>query len=116
MFAFIDQGVYSLANFLLTVLYASWLPLDDFGRYVVVWTVALFIEAIQVSLIVDSLPAIASRYGRHNRARVDTPAFWVVVGYSAITSLLLVTCCPESFRGSPTPSFAKATDGRQPRS
>jgi len=90
LFAFIDQGVYSLANFLLTVLYASWLPLDDFGRYVVVWTVALFIEAIQVSLIVDSLPAIASRHGRHNRTRVDTPAFWVVMGYSAITSLLLV--------------------------
>ena len=49
LFAFIDQGVYSTTNFLLTSLYAAWLPLDDFGRYVVIWTVALFIEAIQTS-------------------------------------------------------------------
>ncbi|HXD44312.1 MAG TPA: hypothetical protein VN655_04185 [Pseudolabrys sp.] len=90
LFAFVDQGVYSLANFLLTILYASWLPLDDFGRYVVVWTVALFIEAIQVSLIVDSLPAIVSLHGRSNRARLDTAAFWVTAGYSGATSLALV--------------------------
>ena len=89
LFAFVDQGVYSLTNFLLTIFYASWLPLDEFGRYVVVWTVALFIEAIQVSLIVDSLPAIISRHGRRNRARLDTAAFWVTAGYSGITSLAL---------------------------
>jgi O-antigen/teichoic acid export membrane protein len=90
LFAFVDQGVYSLANFLLTILYASWLPLDDFGRYVVVWTVALFIEAIQVSLIVDSLPAIVSRHGRRNRGRLDAAAFWVTAGYSGGTSLALI--------------------------
>lgn len=90
LFAFVDQGVYSLANFLLTIFYASWLPLDDFGRYVVVWTVALFIEAIQVSLIVDSLPAIVSRHGRRNGARLDAAAFWVTAGYSGGTSLALI--------------------------
>lgn len=87
-FAFADQGLVSAANFLLTILYAWWLPLDDFGRYVVVWTVALFVEAIQVSLIVDSLPAIVSRYGRRN-TRIDAAAFWVVAAYSLATSLLL---------------------------
>jgi O-antigen/teichoic acid export membrane protein len=90
LFAFIDQGVYSTTNFLLTILYAAWLPLDDFGRYVVIWTVALFIEAIQTSLIVDSLPAIVSRHTRTNRARLDSPAFWVVAGYSGLTSAALV--------------------------
>ncbi|MGN6573251.1 MAG: lipopolysaccharide biosynthesis protein [Pseudolabrys sp.] len=90
LFAFIDQGAYSAANFLLTILYASWLPLDDFGRYVVIWTVALFIEAIQTSLIVDSLPAIISRHARRNRSRLDASAFWVVIGYSGITSAALV--------------------------
>jgi O-antigen/teichoic acid export membrane protein len=89
-FAFLDQGAYSLANFVLTILYASWLPLDTFGRYVVVWTASLFIETIQVALIVDSLPAIVSRHGRHNRRRLDTAAFWVVVGYSLATSVVLV--------------------------
>jgi len=89
-FAFCDQGAYSLANFVLTILYASWLPLDTFGRYVVIWTVSLFIETIEVALIVDSLPAIVSRHGRHNRRRLDTAAFWVVVGYSVATSAVLV--------------------------
>lgn len=90
LFAFGDQGIYSATNFLQTVLYASWLPLDTFGRYVVVWTVSLFIEAIQISLIVDSLPAIVSRYGRRNRGRIEIAALWVVLGYSALTSLCLV--------------------------
>ena len=93
LFAFADQGLYSVTNFVLTVLYASWLPLDTFGRYVVVWTVSLFIEAIQTSLIVDSLPAIVSRHGRrsaHHRSRVDGAAFWVVIGFGGMSSLLLV--------------------------
>lgn len=94
LFAFVDQGVYSITNFLLTIFYTWWLPLDDFGRYVVVWTVALFIEAIQVSLIVDSLPAIVSRHGRNNRARLDTASFWVTAGYSGITSLALAAAVP----------------------
>jgi len=92
-FAFVDQGAYSLTNFLLTVLYASWLPLEAFGQYVVVWTVALFIEAIEVALIVDSLPAIysrLSRLNRHGRARLDAAALWVVVGYGVFTSLCVV--------------------------
>lgn len=90
LFAFADQGLYSTTNFLLTILFASWLPLDTFGRYVVVWTVALFIEAIQVSLIVDCLPAIISRHGRRNWRRVDGAAFWVVAAYGAATSALLI--------------------------
>ena len=90
VFAFLDQGCYSAANFVLTILYASWLPLDAFGRYVLVWTGSLFIEAIQVSLIVDSLPAIASRFGRRNPARIDIAAFWVVVGYGVTTSIILL--------------------------
>lgn len=88
-FAFADQGLYSATNFFLTILYASWLPLDAFGRYVVVWTVSLFIEAIQISLVVDSLPAIVSRYGRRNRQRIDNTALWMVIGFSIATSVLI---------------------------
>jgi O-antigen/teichoic acid export membrane protein len=89
-YAFADQGLFSASNFVLTVLYATWLPIDEFGRYVVVWTAALFIEALQTSLVIDSLPAIASRYSRHNRPRIDIAAMWVVAGFSAISSVLLL--------------------------
>lgn len=89
-FAFADQGLFSASNFVLTILYATWLPIDEFGRYVVVWTAALFIEAIQTSLVIDSLPAIASRYSRLNRPRIDIAAMWVVVVFSVVSSVLLL--------------------------
>ncbi|HMJ42380.1 MAG TPA: hypothetical protein VK522_08885 [Pseudolabrys sp.] len=88
-FAFADQGLFSGSNFVLTILYATWLPIEEFGRYVVVWTVALFIEAIQTSLVIDALPAIVSRYGRRNRQRIDIAALWVVIAFSIASSLLL---------------------------
>lgn len=89
-FAFADQGLFSASNFVLTILYATWLPIDEFGRYVVVWTAALFIEAIQTSLVIDSLPAIASRYSRSNRQRIDIAAMWVVAAFSVASSLVLL--------------------------
>ncbi|MGN6463445.1 MAG: hypothetical protein ACTHLY_19895, partial [Pseudolabrys sp.] len=91
LFAFADQGFYSATNFALTILYAVWLPIDDFGRYVVIWTAALFIEAIQSSLIIDALPAIVSRYSRRNRQRLDRAAIWVVAAFSLGSSVLLAT-------------------------
>ena len=102
LFAFADQGLFSATNFVLTILYAAWLPIEDFGRYVVVWTAALFIEAIQTSLIIDALPAISSHYGRRNRRRFDSAATWVVAGFSlgssallAITAILLAERIPS---------------------
>jgi len=90
----IDQGSFSAVNFLLTIIYASSLRLDDFGSYVLVWTVSLFIEGIAVSLIVDSMPAIASRYGRHGRRRIDASALWLVLLFGGVTSLLLLVTLP----------------------
>lgn len=89
-FAFADQGLFSASNFVLTIVYAAWLPIDDFGRYVVVWTAALFIEAIQTSLVIDALPAITARYGRRNRQRIDDAAMWVAVAFSLASSLILI--------------------------
>ena len=90
LFAFLDQGLYSTTNFVLTVLYAWWLPLEDLGRYVVVWTAVFFIEAVQNSMIIDSLPAIVSHHGRRNRGRIDVAAFWVVGAFGAVSSALLL--------------------------
>ncbi len=89
-FAFADQGLFSASNFVLTIVYAAWLPIDDFGRYVIVWTAALFIEAIQTSLVIDALPAITARYGRRNRQRIDDAAMWVAVAFSLASSLILI--------------------------
>ncbi|MBN8959130.1 MAG: hypothetical protein J0H17_21620 [Rhizobiales bacterium] len=94
LFAICDQGAASTANFLQTILYAIWLPLDDFGRYVIVWSVSLLIENAQVSLIMDPMPAVVSRYGRHNRQRLDSAGGWIVTIYAALASLLILCSLP----------------------
>lgn len=43
-----------------------------------------------MSLAIGSLPAIASRYSRRNRSRIDIAAMWVVVAFSIPSSLLLL--------------------------
>ena len=92
--ALVDQGFASGANFLLTILYATWLPLDDFGRYVVVWTVAILVESFQVALILDSMPSIVSRFGQRNRQRIDAAGTWVVLIYGGVTSVLILAAIP----------------------
>ena len=92
--ALIDQGFASAANFLLTVFYATWLPLDDFGRYVIVWTVSVLVESFQVALILDSMPSIVSRFGQRNRQRIDAAGSWVVLIYGGLTSVLILAAIP----------------------
>ena len=94
LFAIIDQGFGSATNFLATILYAAWLPLDSFGNYVILWTLSLFIETVQIALMIDGLPALVSRFGRSNRQRIDTAGAWVALGYGGVTSLLLLAVVP----------------------
>src|SRR5262249_26516825 len=64
------------------------------GQYVILWTVALFIEVVQVSLIVDPLATLASRFGPTNRERIDAAAAWLTLSYSGGTSLMLLAAIP----------------------
>ncbi|MDB5599794.1 MAG: hypothetical protein JWN71_1838 [Xanthobacteraceae bacterium] len=101
LLAIVDQGAASTANFALTIFYAVYLPLDSFGRYVIVWSISLLIENAQVSLILDSMPAIVSRYGRHSRQRLDVAGTWVVMLYGGISSLLILAIVPIAELWSP---------------
>lgn len=100
-YAVLDQGFASSANFLLTILCIVWLPLDAFGRYVIVWSLSLLIETGQTSLILDAMPAIVARYGQRNRKRLDVAGLWVVLLYGALTSLLLLASVPGFMRWAP---------------
>jgi O-antigen/teichoic acid export membrane protein len=93
-FAVLDQGFASTANFLLTILCVVWLPLDAFGRYVIVWSISLLVEIAQISLVLDTMPAIVARYGQRNRRRLDVAGLWVVLIYGALTSVLIVASVP----------------------
>jgi O-antigen/teichoic acid export membrane protein len=94
LLAIVDQGAASTANFVLTILAAVWMPLDDFGRYVLIWSASVLIESAQVALITDSMPAIVSRYGRTNRHRLNVAGMWIVLAYSGVTSALILAAVP----------------------
>lgn len=101
LLAIVDQGAASTANFALTILYAVYLPLDSFGRYVIVWSISLLIENAQVSLILDSMPAIVSRHGQRSRQRIDVAGTWVVMLYGGVSSLLILAIVPLAELWSP---------------
>jgi O-antigen/teichoic acid export membrane protein len=90
LLALVDQGTASAANFLLTILCVIWLPLDQFGRYVIVMSISLLVEVGQASLVLDSMPAIVARYGQRNRRRLEMACLWVVMLYGALTSALIL--------------------------
>jgi O-antigen/teichoic acid export membrane protein len=95
-FALADQGFTSATNFLLTILYAAWLPLGAFGQYVVLWTISLLIEAIQIALTIDALPALLSRYGPVKRRRLEAAGSWVTLAFALTTSIVLLGAVPSA--------------------
>jgi O-antigen/teichoic acid export membrane protein len=59
-FALLDQGMTSFASFAQTTIAARVLPIDEFGRYVIVWALSLLFMSAATALIIDPLPAITS--------------------------------------------------------
>lgn len=59
-FALLDQGMMSFANFAQLAIAARVLPIDEFGKYSIVWAMSLLFVSAATALIVDPLPAIIS--------------------------------------------------------
>ena len=59
-FAFVDQGITSLANFAQLAIAARVLPIEELGNYSIVWAFSLLVTSVATSLTVDPLPAITS--------------------------------------------------------
>lgn len=59
-FALLDQGMTSFASFTQTTIAARVLPIDEFGRYVIVWSLSLLVLGCTTALIIDPLAAITS--------------------------------------------------------
>lgn len=59
-FALLDQGMTSFANFVQFAIAARVLPIDDFGKYSIVWAFSMLVVPAATALIVEPLPAITS--------------------------------------------------------
>jgi O-antigen/teichoic acid export membrane protein len=82
-FALLDQGMMSFANFAQLAIAARVLPIDEFGKYSIVWAMSLLVVSAVAALIVDPLPAIMS---------IRRPSMRIPILAAAVQLNLLVGC------------------------
>jgi O-antigen/teichoic acid export membrane protein len=82
-FALLDQGITSFANFAQLTIAARVLPIDEFGKYTIVWALSLLAVSVPTALIVDPLPAITS---------IRRPSMRIPILAAAARFSLLIGC------------------------
>jgi len=58
----LDQGIYSGSNFVVSILLARWLSLDEFGAYAIGFTILTFISQVYVSFLLDPMSVLGTAH------------------------------------------------------
>ncbi len=90
MWAVIDQAAFALSNFLISLLLARWLTLEEFGAFAVSFTVFLLVGNIHGGLFIEPMLVFGP-----NKYRDCIPAYVSILRYghwivSALASLLFM--------------------------
>jgi O-antigen/teichoic acid export membrane protein len=62
----LDQGVFSTANFILSVFLARWLPSEQFGAYAIGFTVLIFVYQFYVAFLLDPMGVLGPAHFSDN--------------------------------------------------
>lgn len=73
--ALLDQALVSGTNFLTAILVARYLGVEDFGKFSLVWMVVLFMNGLQVALVVSPITSIGPKIKKGQRASYFGAAF-----------------------------------------
>jgi O-antigen/teichoic acid export membrane protein len=68
LFSFIDQGMFSGANFIINILLARWLQPEGYGAYAFGFSVFLFISGIQSAVVLEPMAIFGSTRHDQNQA------------------------------------------------
>lgn len=90
--AVLDQASTSAANFVLTVIAARALPIDEFGHYAIVWALSLLLQNVGGSLVDETLPAIFSSHGQAMRRRLPSICGWLSFLLSGGMAVIVLIC------------------------
>ncbi len=60
-FSIVDQGIYSLANFLLNIFLLRWLSLEEYGVFAFGFSAFLFLSGFHNALILEPISVLATR-------------------------------------------------------
>ncbi|MFZ1415123.1 MAG: polysaccharide biosynthesis C-terminal domain-containing protein [Defluviicoccus sp.] len=89
-----DQALVSATNFLTNVILARSMPLDDFGRFALLYTVLLFAVAVQLGLIIAPMMSLGAKFeGAEKRTYLS-----VVTLHALLFALLIAggaVFCPD---------------------
>lgn len=91
-FALFDQGTTSVANFAQLAIAARMLPIDEFGRYSIVWAFSMLLLSVATALIVDPLPAIVSACRPTRRLLILAAATRLSLLVGGVLAALIVIC------------------------
>lgn len=91
-FAFLDQGMTSFANFAQLAIAARVLPIDDLGKYSIVWALSLLVTSVATALTVDPLPAITSVRRPAKRIAILAAAAQLNLLLGCVLAVLLLIC------------------------
>ena len=90
-YSVLDQGLFSGANFLLSILLARWLSPEEFGAYAVGFSAFLICFGIYNSLVLDPLMVLGSAESQTTSNEYIKKMFLVQAGTVLIFFLLLTT-------------------------
>jgi O-antigen/teichoic acid export membrane protein len=101
-FALLDQGITSFANFAQLTIAARVLPIDEFGKYTIVWALSLLVVSAPTALIVDPLPAITSIRRPSMRIPILAAAARLCLLVGCVLAALILICGLIAWAWSPT--------------
>jgi O-antigen/teichoic acid export membrane protein len=100
-FAIADQGTFSGANFILNILLARWLQPSEYGIFVLIFSIFLFISGFHNALLLEPMNTIGvARYGDVITTYVGK-TIWIHVFLTlSLSIVLLLTTSIFFFKGS----------------
>jgi O-antigen/teichoic acid export membrane protein len=91
-FALLDQGITSGASFILLAIAARVLPVDEFGRYSIVWALSLLLMSGATALTVEPLAAILSSRGPSMRIPILAASAQLSLLLGGVVAVVILMC------------------------
>ena len=83
-FVLIDQIIVSGSRFLLSIILARSLGINDFGLYALLWTIVSFASAMQVPVAIVPMMQLGPQVAEHRQSLFFTSAFLFQLKYTAV--------------------------------
>jgi O-antigen/teichoic acid export membrane protein len=85
----IDQVVVSLFRFLLTIIIAKSLGVNQYGTYVIMWSYILFLGSLQIPFIINPLMTLGAKALNNKNSNFFSFYFYLQIWFSVFSFVLL---------------------------